>query len=188
MSRIRFETAQDVFDAFPAARDDIVAAPTDDPPLVFIRRLMDSHTPEDAVAFCAYVLPRREAVWWACRCVADLCPQRAPAEEAALKAAEAWVNEPEDASRWEALRLGSEGGRSLPATWAALAAGWSGGSLAPPDQPPVPAPQHLTAKAVRTAVLTALARAPLQHRREWMERCLVYAIRLGGETAPVVSV
>ena len=62
MSLIRFTTVRDLFEAFPAARDDLQAKPSDDPPLVFMRKLIESETPEDAVGLCAYMLPRREAV------------------------------------------------------------------------------------------------------------------------------
>src|SRR5688572_18990279 len=164
MSRLRFSSARDVFEAFPTAHDDLEAKPTDQPPLVFLEALMESDTPEDAVAFCAYLLPRREAVWWACQCVRELNSSRNPAEDKALAAAEDWVREPEEERRRTALDTGSDSDRNAPATWAALAAGWSGGSMTPVDQPPAPCPPHLTAKAVRAAVLTALARVPVKQR------------------------
>jgi hypothetical protein len=179
----RFATAQDVFEAFPAARDDLDATPTAEPPLVFLNGLMRSDTPEDAVAFSAYLLPRREAVWWACQCVRSLQPSRSAEEDAALAAAETWVREPEEARRRTALNLGSNSDRSAPTTWAALAAGWSGGSMTPPDQPPAPCPPHLTAKAVRAAVLTALARIPVKQRAERLNACLEEALRLAGGDA-----
>jgi hypothetical protein len=147
---------------------------------VFLRGLLKSDTPEDAVAFCAYLLPRREAVWWACQCVRSLMAARSPAEEEALAAAESWVREPEEGRRRTALDLGSNGDRSAPTTWAALAAAWSGGSMTPPDQPPAPCPPHLTAKAVRAAVLTSLARVPVRERAERLNACLEEGIRLAG--------
>lgn len=178
MSRMRFTTARDVFDAFPAARDDIDAEPTDDGPLAYLRTLMDSETPEDAVAFCAYLLPRRESVWWACQCVRSLNSPRKPPEEDALAAAESWVREPEEEHRQRALQLGTLNERSAPTTWLALAAAWSGGSMMLEDQPVVLSPAHLTAKAVRAAVLTALARIPVKQRRDRMNDCLEQGLRL----------
>ena len=180
MSRIRFTTARDLFEAFPAARDDMQAKPTDEAPLAFLKRLTESETPEDAVAFCAYMLPRREAVWWGCQCVRGLGVPHNSEEAAALKAAEEWVREPEERSRREALQLGTDGSRNAPASWLALAAGWSGGNMMPAESPPVPAPPHLTAKAVRAAVLTAVARLPVKERRENLKKCLNEALRLAG--------
>ena len=69
---IRFSTARQVFEAFATAANDIETPPTSDDPLVFLRALLDGPTPEDAVSFCAYLLPRREAVWWACQCLRQI--------------------------------------------------------------------------------------------------------------------
>jgi hypothetical protein len=181
MSRIRFTTAQDVFEAFPSARDDIDVPPTEEPPLTFLKSLKDSDTPEDAVAFCAYLLPRREAVWWACQSVKALHTSRTSAENEALAAAEEWVREPEEERRQAALRLGYMSERSAPTTWLAFAAAWSGGSMTMGDDPPVPAAPNLTAKAVRAAVLTALARVPVKQRREKLDGCLAEGTRLAND-------
>lgn len=174
----RFSTARAVFDAFPQARGDITVQPTDDPPLAFLKSLIASATPENAVAFLAYLLPRREAVWWACQCIRTLNPSRNEGEEAALQAAEAWVREPEEEQRRAALQLaGDSADQGAAATWLAYSAGWSGGSMTTSD-PPVPAPPHLTAKAVRVAVLMALARIPVKQRRERLGACLTEGVRL----------
>jgi|GraSoiStandDraft_4_1057263.scaffolds.fasta_scaffold990661_2 hypothetical protein len=182
MSLIRFTTTHDLFEAFPAARDDIRAKPSDDPPLVFMRKLIESETPEDAVAVCAYMLPRREAVWWACQCVRALGGARSSEEEQALKAAEDWVRDPGEERRREALRIGSEGSRNSPTSWLALAAAWSGGNMMPPGQPAVSAPAHMTAKASRAAVLTALAAIPVKQRRGRLVACL-QAVRVDDDRA-----
>jgi hypothetical protein len=179
----RFTTARDVYEAFPTARDDLEVDPTDEPPLVFLKALTRSETPENAVSFCAYLLPRREAVWWAAQCVRSLASSHSDAEQAALEAAETWVREPEEEKRRAALDIGSRNDKSAPTTWVALAAGWSGGSLTAPDQPPVPAPPHLTAKAVRAAVLTALARVPVKQRAEHLAACLKEGTRFAGADA-----
>jgi hypothetical protein len=53
-------------------------------------------------------------------------------------------------------------GYDTPGAWTAAAAGWAGGSLAPPDVPVVPPPEHLTAHAVAGAVALAAASDPEQ--------------------------
>lgn len=170
MTVIRFETARDVFDAFPTIADDILARPSDNASLGYLKGLLASETPEDAITFCAYVLPRREAVWWACRCLRML--KAPPGESAALHAAEAWVRDPEEANQRAALAEASRSDSGAAATWAAFGAGWSGGNLADEGQPPVPAPPHLTAKAVRAAVLMAIAASPMRQRRERLGACV----------------
>jgi hypothetical protein len=72
------------------------------------------------------------------------------------------------------------GDRGAPTTWVALAAAWSGGSLTAPDQPPAPAPPHLTPKAVRAAVLTALARISVKQRRDRLAACMDEGLKLAG--------
>ncbi|GJD47757.1 hypothetical protein OPKNFCMD_0467 [Methylobacterium crusticola] len=177
MTRLRFSTALEVFDAFPTLRDDVQAAPTGDAPTVFLLALGRSGTPEDGVAFGAYVLGRRETVWWACQCVRLLIPGL-EATEPALRAAEAWVYAPEEENRLAALRLGADADRRVPTTWLALAAGWSGGNIAPPGLGAVQAPPHYTARAARVAVLSGLAHVPARDRSDRLNRCLEGALRL----------
>lgn len=178
MGKIRFETAREVFEAFPTAQDDINATPTDDPPLAFLTALADTETPEDAIGFCAYLLPRREGVWWASQCVRSLLPGPAADEEASLAAAEAWVREPGEPRRRAALTLGMASDKTAPTTWIALAAGWAGGAMHESEHGAVAAPPHLTAKAARAAVLTALARVGAKERATRLRACLDSGIKL----------
>jgi hypothetical protein len=181
-SRIRFATAREVFEAFPSAADDVRVEPTDEPPLAFVRALAVGATPENALAFCAYLLPRREAVWWGCQCVRALSPAPVGPEAASLEAAEAWVREPEDERRRAAMAVGQKGNRNVAATWVALAAAWSGGTMNAGENA-VPVAPHLTARAVRIAVLTALARVGARDRAHQIRVCLDGAFRLVGEPA-----
>lgn len=175
----RFATARDVFEAFPPASEDIDAEPDDTAPAAFVQKLAASATPEDALAFCAYLLPRREAVWWGCGCVRGLAADRAATEaEPPFRAAESWVFEPTEERRCEALRIGGESHSGLASTWLAFAAGWSGGDMLGGEGPPVPAPAHLTAKAVRASVLIALSRVPTPERPGKLRLCVDGALRL----------
>jgi len=181
-SRVRFATAREVFDAFPSAADDIRVEPTSEAPLVFARALAAGPTPEDALSFCAYLLPRREAVWWSCQCVRSLTPNLTQKELQGLKAAEEWVREPEDGRRRAAIAEGLAGDRNAATTWNALAAGWSGGTMMAGEHA-VPVAPHLTAKAVRIAVLTALARVGADERAARIAGCLDGAVRLAAAPA-----
>lgn len=152
MSRVRFSTARALFETFPKSVTNIGAAPTDEPPIIFLRKLVDGDRFEDAVTFCAYLLPRREAVWWACGCARKLLGDIVQSQAACLLAAEAWVCEPNDQRRQAALELGMQSDSNDPLTWLALAAGWSGGMLSSHPQMPAPMPPHMTARAARIAV------------------------------------
>jgi hypothetical protein len=111
---------------------------------------------EDAVRFLAHALPKREAVWWAWVCARrSSTAEPAPKIKAALDATEKWIAQPNDENRRAAMRAGEAAEFKTAAGCAGLAAFFSGGSLAPPDVAPVPPGEHLTAKAVMSAVVLA---------------------------------
>ena len=99
MSRARFTTARSVFETFPELASKSAVAATDDPPIVFLKNLSVGGRFEDAVGFCAHLLPRREAVWWGCGSVRAVLGDVTPYGVAGLMAAEAWVHEPTDKNR-----------------------------------------------------------------------------------------
>ena len=158
MASLRFLTVRDLYEAFPIAQDDVGAAPSDDPSLDFLRSLVTKAAWGPAVSFCAYLLPRREAVWWGCQTLRRIQPQRSAADNAAIGIAEDWVHEPEEDRRIAALQLGQQSDYRAPATWMALAAGWSGGSVAPGFT--APAPPYQTARAIRAGLMIAMAEVP----------------------------
>jgi hypothetical protein len=182
MSRIRFTNAQQIFEAFPAAAEDIRSPRDDDDALEFAFRLLRSSEPIEAVAYFAYLLPRREAVWWGAQCVRALRGRAAP--DAALSAAEDWVRVPEETQRRAALDVGTGAPKRVATTWLALAAGWSGGNIA--SQGNARAKPHLTAKAVRAAIILALAQAAVRDPTPWIAAFVEAAVRFvkGGDATP----
>jgi hypothetical protein len=178
MSRLRFAAAQEVFDLFPGLSEDMRAQPTSDPPATFLRALAAGDTPEDALTFCAYALGRREAVWWGCQCARSIAQIPPGQEDHCLRAAEDWVREPEDERRLAALRLGTESDRRGATPWLALAAGWSGGNISLLEGGYVAPKPDMTAKAVRTGVLIALARVGAKDRGQRLGMCVDGGVRL----------
>jgi hypothetical protein len=178
MSRIRFVTAQSLFEAFPEASQDIDAKPTDQHPMVFVRHLTSQGELKDAVAFCAYLLPRREAVWWACGCARALVGDIPKSRAVCLLAAEAWVCDPSDERRQAALDLGKQGDSNDPLTWVALAAGWSGGALASFEQFTLPVPPFMTARAARIAVVLCAHYLKPEERSARLKACIAEAVKL----------
>src|ERR1700684_4393145 len=98
MSRIRFTTARSVFETFPELARKTTVAATDDPAIVFLQNLSANRKFEDAVAFCAHLLPRREAVWWGCGSLRSFLHDTPQSQVAGLVAAETWVQQPTDAN------------------------------------------------------------------------------------------
>jgi hypothetical protein len=86
-------------------------------------------------------------------------PPLPPKAAAAVTAAEKWVAAPTEDNRRAAE---AANGLETPAGCAAMAASWSGGSLAPPDKPALRPAEHLTG----TAVVGALFQAALQTEPE----------------------
>src|SRR5262245_33111723 len=181
MSLIRFATARDLYEAFPTAKDDIEAEPSDAAPLDFLRTLRDGGEWKKAVSFCAYLLPRREAVWWACRSTRRPVPKLVPAEQAGLRAAGGGGRTPGEGGRGAGLKLGMRSDFDWPTTWLALAAGWSGGNMALDAKMVAPPPPQQTARAVRAAVLSAVARVAPLERTESFRACVEDGMRIAAE-------
>jgi hypothetical protein len=177
MARLRFETVRDVFEAFPTAEIVLDIEPNDEPSLQFLNSLIARDELDKAVGFCAFLFPRREAVWWGCRTVRTLIPAPTPDEEAGIKVAEDWVREPEEERRLTALESGQRASSKLPTTYLALAVGWSARSMSlggemiqvPPDQ---------TARLVRAAVLVAACRVSMAEKPDLLRRCLEDGVRI----------
>src|SRR5271170_4257351 len=186
-SRIRFATARNVFEAFPDLRDAAPAPSDDAAPLDYARRLLVSPRPADAIVFLAYLLPRREAVWWARQCVGSMLGPRA--DDAALRAAEAWVRAPDEENRLSALEIGSASDQHVATTWLALAAAWSGGSMCTPDKKPMPAPIWACAKAVNSAIVLAACSGDPFAMTQRIAACVEAGIRFadGGDARPAIA-
>ena len=178
MSRLRFATARAVFEAFPEVGQKINVPPADPSPIDFLNALLSTGELPDAVTFCAYLLPRREAVWWACGSVRTLAADVAQdCAAAGLLAAEAWVSQPDDDRRQAALDIGTRSDRNSALTWLALAAGWSGGyQIAGGKQ--IALPPCMTARAVRIAILFSAARTAGAERQSGLRSCIAEGIRL----------
>ena len=131
-------------------------------PLDFVALLMEKALFPDAVRFVAHALPKREAVWWGWVCARRAAGENPPPKiKAALDTTERWIAQPNEDNRRLAMAAAEKAELGTAAGCAGLAAFFSGGSLAPPDAPPVPPGEFLAAKAVAGAVIfAAVAKEP----------------------------
>ena len=138
-----------------------LARPEHDPP-AFVSALLEVEEYGGAVAFLAHALPRREAIWWAWTCARRTAPaERAPEVQAALDATERWLSQPSEGNRRPALEIARAADLGTPAGCAALAVFFTGGSIAPPENPEVPPPEFAAARAVTGSImLSAVAEPP----------------------------
>jgi len=128
-------------------------------PEQFLDRLVAGELFPDALRFVAAWLPKPEAVRWACDCVqGSLGTQLTGGEQRAFDAALRWAAEPSEENRRRAERAAEGNQFNGPASWLALGAFWSGGSLAPPHLPEAAPPESLTAQALAAALVLAAAR------------------------------
>jgi hypothetical protein len=178
MARPRFATARELIGAFPFARYDLETKPTEQPPVEFIRSLTAAGAYRDAVSCCAYLLPRREAVWWACQCVRAGGKTLLPEERTALDAAEAWVRTPEEDLRQAALSLGTDEPTDSAALWACRAAAFSGGIMSNTPKGPVRAQPEATARAARAAVLITATTLESGGQDKYFRSCIDECLRL----------
>jgi hypothetical protein len=118
---------------------------------------------EDAIKFLAGALPKRESVWWGYVSVKGALKEPLPEPVAkALVAVEKWVKTPNEPNRRATGIAADAVGRDTAAGCLASGAHWSGGSMAPPKQPAVAPPDHLTAVMVAVSMTLAAAAEPLK--------------------------
>ncbi|HEX4000408.1 MAG TPA: FHA domain-containing protein [Pirellulales bacterium] len=124
----------------------------------FFELLVKQQLYPDAVRFLAHALPKREAMWWAARCVrAALGDGELPrTDRVALEVAERWVIEPDEKNRRAAQNAADSTGYETACGWVAGGAFWSSGSIGPEGMPDVPPKETLTPQAAVVAInLTA---------------------------------
>ena len=148
-------------------------------PKKYVESLSERNLLQDAVRFLASALGKREAVWWACSCarvVTDL--KLHGAQAGAIAAAERWVVAGTEEDRRatmpaaEAAKIGNAAGL------AAMAAFFSGGSLAPPDVKPLPPAEDLTAKMAANAVWIGAVSSEPEKTPEKIRRFLTMGIEI----------
>jgi hypothetical protein len=178
MPQIRFATARSLLDAFPELSNKLSVLPVDEGPIDFLRKLLALGKLEDGIMFCAHLLPRREAVWWACGSVKGSAKEGSQLRDEGFLAAEAWVRDPDEQKMRAALETGTRGDKAKPTTWLALSAGWAGGMLSSNPKMPVPMPQYLTARAARIAILLSTQAMPEAERSAQLRGCIGEGIKL----------
>jgi pSer/pThr/pTyr-binding forkhead associated (FHA) protein len=108
----------------------------------------------DAIRVMAFLLPKRSAVQWSAQCVAETIGDGlTAAARKAIEAATTWARDDSEENRRAAEAAAKEVGTGSPAAWVALAAFWSGGSIAPAGLPEVPPGPALTSRAITAALL-----------------------------------
>lgn len=128
-------------------------------PADFIQTLRDKKLYVPGIDFLAHALPARDAIWWGCLCMQHACGERlAPPEREAAIATVRWVLQPNEENRAAAGPAAQAVGLASPAGSLAMAVHLTGGSMAPPNAPPVPPGPYAPAKPVAAAIKLAGAK------------------------------
>lgn len=173
---LRCHLAPALFVDIPELTEDMETRPEPgEPALSFAQRLLTCPAPEEAITFTAQLFVRRVAVWWGHECLRHLEGLLDPTDMDMMALCAAWVATPDEAHRRHVADTAESCATRSPGVWLGMAAGWSGGSLAPPESPVVPPPRFLTGRGVNAAVLSALARGPRGDRQETLETFVAMA-------------
>ena len=109
-----------------------------------------------AVRVQAHLLPKREAVWWGILSVREACGEELTlADAAARDAAIDWVEDPGESRRRRCESVAGKTKFDGPGSWLAMAAFWSGGSIAPEEFGEVPPDDKLTGQAIASSLMIA---------------------------------
>lgn len=125
-------------------------------PQGYLSLLLDAEAIGDAVRFLAFALPVREGVWWASVVAHSLIDKPSEGEAICIARAARWVYEPTEEHRRACMAAAESLNFDGAAAYAALAAFWSGGSLAPEGMPDAPADPSLGHIGVGASVLLAI--------------------------------
>lgn len=155
MANLRFSTAQQIIDAFPVLKDEFKDAELHLHPFEYVRQMINKGQIQQALALCAFMLPKREAVQWLCESLRQSAAVFTENDEVLLKLAEDWAHNPSEKLRGAALSAAMNSGFLTGPAWAAAAAGWSGGDIGNDPANPAPPPPHLTGQAVKSAFTVA---------------------------------
>ncbi|HEY4031379.1 MAG TPA: hypothetical protein VGM25_13600 [Caulobacteraceae bacterium] len=130
-------------------------------PAAYFEQLRGAGRLADATQFLGHALPRLEAVAWAARTVRDLPPADGKADRAdelALRATLFWIGDPTENRRYAAYNAAMACRVGSAERLAALAAFFSGGSIAPAELAPVHAPKEASNRFAAGAVMLAAGR------------------------------
>jgi hypothetical protein len=151
-------------------------------PEVFFDDLRAQGRDDEAAMFLGQALPRFEVVSWAARTVRDLTPVERSPDGDALKAALLWLQDPSEIRRRAAFDAAQLAGDTAPQRLCALAVFFSGGSLAPENLQPVPAPKEVAGRFAAGAVLAAASASG--RRTEALEQALKLGEALASGAGP----
>ena len=179
LAKATAKTAAEVCKLFPLGDDAKKLLRDGLAPRPFLDALLEKQQFPDAVRFCACAAEAGSGMVGVPVRPPGTRGQSAGADRPALAAAEKWVSDPSEEHRRAAQAAATAAGMGAPAGCAAMAAFFSGGSLAPPNAPVVPPGEHLTAHAAAGAVMLAAVLTEPQKAAEKYRKFFALGVDVG---------
>lgn len=121
-----------------------------------IDKLFQEEQYMDGLRLRAYLLPKRDAVWWGCLCIRDEFDEPLAQDQiVALDAAVEWVADPTETRRRQCENASNAADSRGPGGLLAISAFWSDGSIGPASAPRVAPDERLTCQGLAAAIVTA---------------------------------
>ena len=127
-------------------------------PAEWYRHLVASNDLSGAIEFLALALPRYECVVWVAHALLET--GAVDRHDALMTTALRWIDNPQDDLRRRAHAEANGERRTTASKLLALAIAYSGGSVAPPDLPPVNVPPEACGKMASTALIVGVYSLP----------------------------
>lgn len=142
-------------------------------PQAYFERLLATGYLAEARRILAHAMPKRRALWWACLCAQDAYRNELPEPVArAVGAVTRFVQDPSEANRREAERVGRELPGSRLEGCLAMAAFLSEGNISLPHLPVVQPKPHVTGRLVGVCVYLASVIRSAAHYKQHLHRYL----------------
>lgn len=122
----------------------------------YLQRLIDASLNDDAIRFLAGALPVRTAIGWAIDASGFANRASSTLDQSIL----AWQTSGDETDRRKVRDQLAVSSPDNVTRWIAQAIIFSGGSLGPDDQPPIPPPSHLSGVAIMTSHRWSVAAEP----------------------------
>jgi hypothetical protein len=153
-------------------------------PSEFVDALVEKQQYLAAIDFIAHALPAREAIWWGCLCLQHTCGDKLePWERRAFRITVQWALQPNEATRAAAKEPADVLGPASAAGCLAAAANQTGGSVGPPQGPPIPPSPFAPARAVATAIKVASTKCNPPEIQGTLRSLIQLGMAIGGGPA-----
>ncbi len=156
-------SATEIAGVAPIDGDNAKLASRDQNTLQFVEMLANHEKFMDAIRVLAFAMGKLTVIEWSLKCVKLAVEDgMSKVDTKALDTVQRWLGDRTEGLRREAYAVSQEAEHATPASWVAMAAFWSEGSMGPPPPAPplAPGPTQCAHAATGAILLAAVARQP----------------------------